>query len=157
MFRIISRGAVVITAALVMAGAASAESGGVTPTRQPLLFDFTLPDVCTFPIHMHVGGWMITTPTGVVATNTYTLSNESLTRSLTQQNLSILRFGDGGVVSAQVSQEKIVLPGFGLVFGSMGRLVFDFDDEGNVVGSEFHGRADPYSQYTTVVCGYLAG
>jgi len=155
MFRIIIRGAVVITAALVMAGAALAESGGVTATRQPISFDFTLPDVCTFPIHMQVEGWMITTPTGSVVNSTYTLSNESLTRSLTQQNLSILRF-DGGTVGAYISQEKIVLPGFGLVYGSMGRMVFYFDDLGNVVGSEFHGRADPYSQYTTVVCGYLS-
>ena len=59
-------------------------------------------------------------------------------------------------MSAQISLEKIVLPGFGLVYGSMGRVVFTFDDQGNLVGSEFHSPEDPYSQYRTVVCGYLS-
>ena len=144
------------SAALVMPGEASAESSGVTPTREPISVDFTIPDVCTFPIRVHTEGWMITTPTGIALKTVATLSNESLTRSLTQQNLSVLRFGDSPTVYWQVLQEKIVLPGSGLVYGSMGRLVFYFDDEGNVLGSEFHGRQDPYSQYTTVVCGYLS-
>ena len=152
----IIRAAVIITAALVIAGAASAESGGVTATRQPVSADFTIPDICTFPIRVEVAGWMITTQTGVVVNNVYTLSNESHTRSLTQQNVSILRSGDGGAVSAQISVEKIVLPGFGLVYGSMGRMVFYFDDQGNFLGSEFHGRQDPYSQYQAAVCGYLS-
>ena len=145
-----------VALAAVIAGAASAESGGVTATRQPVSVDFTIPDVCTFPIRVHTEGWIVTTPTGIVFKTVATLSNESLTRSLTQRNLSVLRFGDSPTVSWQVLQEKIVLPGSGLVYGSMGRLVFHFDDEGNFLGSEFHGRQDPYSQYQAAVCGYLS-
>ena len=142
---------------LAIAAAASAATGGVTPTRQPVSVDFTLPDICTFPIRVHTEGWIVTTPHGSVLQSTATLANADLTRSLTQQNHSVVLdvAADGG--SWYVYLEKIVLPGAGVVYGTMGRIEFFFDDEGNVVGSAFVGRSDPYSTYTAVVCGYLAG
>jgi hypothetical protein len=139
------------------ATAAFAAGGGVTPTRQPVSVDFTMPDVCTFPIRVHTVGWMISTSQGGVYKSTATLGNADFSRTLTQENHSVLH----GLVSdgsyADVYFERIVLPGDGLLYGTMGRAVFHFDGNGNFTGSEFFGHSDPYSTYTTVVCGYLAG
>lgn len=143
-------------AVAVVAGTSSADSGAAAD-RQHVSVDFTLPDVCTFPINVHTEGWMINTYRGTVYRSTATLANEDFSRSLTQENHSVLEDFAGGGSYTDVYVEKIVLPGIGLVYGTMGRVVFHFDDAGNYTGSEFHGRSDPYSQYTAVVCGYLAG
>ena len=139
------------------ATAAVAAGGGVTPTRQPVSVDFTMPDVCTFPIRVHTEGWTISTPQGGVYKSTATLGNADFSRTLTQENHSVLHdlASDGSY--ADVYFERIVLPGAGLLYGTMGRAVFHFDGDGNFTGSEFFGHSDPYSTYTAVVCGYLAG
>jgi hypothetical protein len=148
---------IVVLAAAVTAGA-SADVGGITQTRQPVAVDFTLPDVCAFPIRVHTEGWVITTPQGSVYKSTATLGNADFSRSLVQENHSVLHnLGGGGGVYADVYLERIVVPGSGLVYGTMGRAVFYFDEQGGFIGSEFFGHRDPYSTYTSVVCGYLAG
>jgi hypothetical protein len=132
-------------------------AGGVPPIHQRVSVDFTIPDICTFPIRVHTEGFMIDTSQGEVFKTTATLGNADLSRTLIQQNHSVvhdLATGDG---YADVYFERIVLPGEGLVYGTMGRVVFHFDGEGNFIGSEFFGHTDPYSTYTSVVCGYLAG
>jgi hypothetical protein len=142
---------------LAIATGASADAGGQTPTRQPVSVDFTLPDVCQFPLRVHTEGWFITTPRGTVYSSTATLGNADFSRSLTQENHSVLLDFTVDESYSDVYFEKIVVPGEGLVYGTMGRVDFFFDEQGNYTGSEFHGHSDPYSTYTAVVCGYLAG
>jgi hypothetical protein len=145
----------VALAAVVAAGASSAASR-TAADRQHVSVDFTLPDICTFPINVHTEGWMIETSGGTVYRSTATLASEDFSRSLTQANHSVVRDSPGGGGYTDVYLERIVLPGTGIVYGTMGKVTFFFDGDGNYTGSEFHGRSDPYSQYAAVVCGYLA-
>jgi hypothetical protein len=140
-----------------VATAAFAAAGGATPAREPVSVDFTLPDICAFPITVHTEGWMISTSQGAVYKTTATLSNADSSRAITQENHSVVHDLAIGGGYADVYFERIVLPGAGLVYGTMGRAVFHFDEFGNFTGSEFFGHSDPYSTYTAVVCGYLAG
>jgi hypothetical protein len=130
---------VVVAATSAVLGVTSAAAGDpATPSREPVLVEFTLPDMCAFPVVVRVEGWQILTPVGIVVRTTSTLSNENGTRSLTQEN--VYTAGDNGYTVV----EKIVTAGNGVV-GTMG----------HTNGSGFHGHDDPYWQYAAVVCGYL--
>jgi hypothetical protein len=142
--------------ALAVAAVGLAGSAGAG-TRQHFAVQFTLPDVCTFPITVHTEGWMTVTPQVTVLDSTATLSTEDSSQTLTQQNHSVSYPTGAQGDYVDVYLEKIVIPGQGLVYGTMGHMTFFYDGQGNFVGSEFMGHWDPYSTYTAAVCGYLSG
>jgi hypothetical protein len=130
---------VVVAATSAVLGVTAAVAGDpATSNWEPVFVEFTMPDMCTFPVVVRVEGWQIFTPQGTVVRTTSTLSNEAGTRSLTQEN--VYTAGDSGYTVV----EKIVTAGNGVV-GTMG----------HTNGSGFHGHDDPYAQYATLVCGYL--
>lgn len=153
--RLLTALAVAAATALTVAAVALA-AGSTAPTRQHISVDFTMPDVCTFPIKVHTEGWMTVGTRVTVFDSTAVLGNEDFSRTLTQQNHSVM-YPSGTHDSVDVYLEKIVIPGQGLVYGTMGHMTFFYDDQGNYLGSEFKGHSDPYSVYTAVVCEYLAG
>lgn len=73
LFLLLTVGALAVA---VAAGASSAGSG-TAADRQHVSVDFTLPDICTFPINVHTEGWMIGTSQGTVYRSTATLANET--------------------------------------------------------------------------------
>ena len=134
---------VILLAAVVLAAAAAAASPAraADPVRTPVLNEFVFPDMCTFPVVVHVEGWQNLTPMGMEERTTTTLSTLDFSRSLTQ--LNVFNSDPNGYTVV----EKIVFPNGGGVIGTMGHY-----NSGGFVGHQ-----DAYSHYASAVCGYLGG
>ena len=142
---------------LLVGTLASAAPSAAAPTRGSN--DFVFPDMCSFPVHVHVEGQFVVGPGGYHENTTYTLTNPATGRSLSQKSVRSDRFDphpDGGWTSSTTGVVRVTVPGRGLIYADIGRVSYNWDSSGHLISIEVAGRHDPPLAYPAAVCGYLA-
>lgn len=127
-------------------------------TRTPIDYEFTMADMCSFPVVVHWQGFALVTGNVTHQHATVTITNRATGRSVSetvQETDHLQTWKDGSSVDRTTGSWKIVRQGSGLVWADTGQQAWWYDRDHNLVATKLVGSHDPYTAYLDAICGQL--